>query len=83
MSFISKTDVKRIAKIASQLYEAQDRLREMLERYQEKLEAKSERWQESDAGQQAQDFLSNLEQATDDAEALANALDDLTSTEED
>ena len=77
MAFVNKADLKRIAKVASQLYEGVERLQEMLDRYQQKLDGKSERWQESDAGQQAQDFVYGLEQAAGDAETLANQLDDM------
>jgi len=79
MAFVNKSDVKRIMKMASTLYEVQERLQEMLDAYQEKLEARSDKWMESEAGEQAQEFVDGLEQAAGDAEAFAVQLEDIVS----
>lgn len=61
----SASEAKRLADLMSRFEEARDRLAEFLadcaSASREKFDDKSDRWRESDAGQEAEEWLISLE----------------------
>lgn len=58
------------------------RLEEAQNALQDSINAKSERWQESEAGERAQEQLNNLETAISDIESAMGCLDDIGGSDE-
>ena len=66
-----------LSKIEDAKMAAHEFVTELQEQYQERFDEKSERWQEGDAGEQAQEFLYCLEQLGDDIDMIDITLGDL------
>lgn len=79
---MKKSNVNKLQKILDNLEEYKDTLSEVLEAEQEIFDNKSEKWQESDKGEHAQNALYELEKALTSLESFYDELTNATDTYE-
>lgn len=69
-------ELKRLASMAVQLEQMSAELEQIKDDEQEAHDAKSEKWQESEAGEASAERLSNIELAIEQIEAAKDSLSD-------